>query len=158
MTAPAVKSAVHLSGAREGTEKKNAGASPRKRRHLLSDCSSNSPVFSPSISLARNVVRECHPKQESVFLMHEGGHMRLRLFSAISKFVVRKKSQNLKSSYKKKLKPLSKAKVRKHRHTDNSHDENHQRITELPIQFRHELEIHAVDSSDHGQRQHDRRD
>ena len=57
-----------------------------------------------------------------------------------------------------KLQPLSKAKVRKHRHTDNSHDENHQRITELPIQFRHELEIHAVDSSDHGQWQHDRRD
>ena len=101
---------------------------------------------------------ECHPKQESVFLMHEGGHMRLRLFSAISKFVVRKKSQNLKSSYKKKLKPLSKAKVRKHRHTDDSHDENHQRITELPIQFRHELEIHPVDSSDHRQRQHDRSD
>jgi len=53
--------------------KENAGASPRKRRHLFSDCSKRlPPSLSPSTSQSRVVGRKvATPKPESQCLLHD---------------------------------------------------------------------------------------
>src|SRR4026209_1755620 len=93
---------IWVSGLRvSNSAQKNAGASPRKRRHLFSDClQAAPPCLSPSIRQMQDVVRRVPPRRlESVWSMHEGGHTGSPLLSTFSKQRTEKKSQNLKTAY-----------------------------------------------------------
>src|SRR5688572_8615683 len=49
---------------------KNAGASPRKRRHLFSDCLKRLPLLSPSTSLTQDAVQEKRRFETRVDLLY----------------------------------------------------------------------------------------
>jgi hypothetical protein len=85
-------------------ENKKMPALPPENAGIIERLFEAALPFSPPPSRFREMwFGSATPKQESVFPMHEGGHIRLRLFSAISKSVILKKFQKLKSSYKKQL-------------------------------------------------------
>src|SRR5688572_25923901 len=103
--------------------------------------------------------RSAASKPESTSFMHATDHCGRLLLSVISQNPPSKKSKKLKTAYRiSRSEPVTALEENNHRHTDDEHRDEYQRIPERPVQLRHEIEVHTVDSGDHCQRQHDRRD